>query len=154
MSSRQRGRGRGGGNRLAPPFNHCRSETPTSPDDARMEEDSPSPVQTVTTLASVSAYDGEPTSLELLQEEVNALINQNKSLADCYKFLLTTFMALENHLKAVQQCHIKDTQDLKDENTTLTSEIQHLQCLQGQPPPETTTTPTPQRPIIPLPPFT
>jgi len=66
MSKRQSGRGRGGGNLLAPPYNPHRSEAPTSPDDTRMGEDSPSPVQTVTTEASVSTNGGEPTTLESL----------------------------------------------------------------------------------------
>jgi len=146
MSGRQRGRERGSGTPLAPLFNPRCFEAPTSPDDSRMEEDSPSPVQTDTSQASISVYDGEPTTVESLKNEVTALIKQNKSLADCYEFLLTTFKALENQLKVVQEHHIKDTQDLKDENTTLTSKIQRLQCPQGQPLPETTTTPTPQRP--------
>ena len=86
-----------------------------------MEEDSPAPVQTVVSPSSHSTDDGESTTLESLQDETNALINQNKSLADCYQYLLKTFEALEKHLKVVQERPIKDTQDLKDQITTLTT---------------------------------
>jgi len=127
MSDRQRGTGRGRGNPLAAPFQPHRSEGPNSPVDTRMEEDSPSPVQTLTTQDSVSAHDGKHTTLESLQEETNALINQNKSLADCYQYLVTTFEALQNHLKVVQEPYIKDTQDFKDQITTLTAELQQQQ---------------------------
>ena len=116
-----------------------------------MEEDSPSPVQTVTTQASVSAHDGEPTTLDSLQEETTALINQNKSLADCYQYLVTTFEALEKHLKVVPEPHIKDTQDLKDQITTLTAQLQQQQ---SQQPAAATTTASPSRPIAPLPTLT
>ena len=102
MSSGCRGRGRGGGNPLATPFNPSHSELPTSSDDPRMEEDSPSPVNTAATHPSTSVHDGEPTSLESLQDETNTLINHNKSLADCYQFLLKIFQALEKHLMVVQ----------------------------------------------------
>ena len=151
MSNRQRGRGRSGGNPLAPPFNQHRSEAPTSPDDTWMEEDSPSPVQTFVSHTSHSAHDGKSTTLESLQHETNALINHNKSLADCYQYLLTTFEALEKHLKVVQERHIKDTQDLKDQITTLTTQLQQQQG--KQPAPATTTTPL-SRPIAPCPTLT
>jgi len=76
-------------NALVPRFSPHRSEAPTSPDESssRMGEDSPSPVLTVVSYPSHSAYDGEPTTLESLKEEPNALTNQNKSLADCYQYL-------------------------------------------------------------------
>jgi len=89
-----------------------------------MEEDSPSPVQTVVSHTSYCAHDGESTTLISVQDETNALINQNKSLADCYQYLLTSFEALEKHLKVVQECHIKDTEDLQDQITTVTTQLQ------------------------------
>jgi len=86
------GSGRGRGNPLPVPFQPRRSEAPNSAVDPRIEEDSHSPVQTVTTQASISAHDGDHTTLEYLQEETNALINQNKSLADCYQYLVTYYL--------------------------------------------------------------
>ena len=151
MSNRQRGRGRGGGNPLAPPFNPCSSQAPTSPDDTRIEEDSPSPLQTVVSHTSYSAQNGKPTTLESLQDETTSLINQNKSLADCYQYLLKTFEALEKHLNIVQEGHIQDTQDLKDQITTCTTQVQQQQS--KQPASATRTTP-PSRPIVPLPTLT
>ena len=136
---------------MLPQFQPRGSEAPNSSVDTRMEEDSPAPVQTVTTQASVSAHDGEYTTLESLQEETNALINQNKSFADCYQYLVTTIEALENHLKVVQECLIKDTQDLKDQITTLTAQLEQQQS--QQPAAATRTTP-PSRPIAALPTLT
>jgi len=150
MSNRQRGRG-GGWKPPCPPFNPRRSGAPTSPDDTRIEEDSPSPVLTVVSHISHSAHDGESTTRISLQAETNSLINQKKSLADCYQYLLTTFEALKKHLKVVQERQIKDTQDLKDQITTLTTQLQQQQS--KQPAPTTTTTP-PSRLIAPLPTLT
>ena len=127
------------------------SQAPTTPDDTRMEEDSPSPVQTVVSHTSRSTNAGESPTLESLQEETNAIINQNKALADGYQYHLTTFEALKKHLKLVQECHMKDSQDLKDQITTLTTQIQQEQS--KQPAPATTTTPL-YKPIAPLPTLT
>lgn len=151
MSSGRRGRGRGGSNPLATPFNP-RSQPPTSPDDTQMEEDTPSPIQTVATHTSSSVHDGEPTTLQSLQEETNALINQNKQLADCYQYLQQTFEALEKHLILVQERHIEDTQDLKNPITNLTKQLEKQQ--DQQPVPAPTTASASIRPIAPLPTLT
>jgi len=55
----------------------------------------PSSVKTCATYTFTSVPDGEPTTLDFLLEETNALINQNKSLTDCNQYLLTSFDALE-----------------------------------------------------------
>src|SRR5437588_7098765 len=63
MSARHRGRGRGGRNPLAPPFQQLPlHQTPTSPDDTRMDEGQSSPVHTVPAPPSptTSARESEP----------------------------------------------------------------------------------------------
>jgi hypothetical protein len=112
-----------------------------------MEEDIASPVQTVSS-TSYQERDDDVT-LESLSEDLNNSIEHHNELVHNFKNLNVAFDALQQHLKVVQERHIKDTSDLKDQIGTL---LEHIKRLESQPATTTAPTPTPtQRPIAPLP---
>src|SRR5207253_7392400 len=103
MSHRRRGRARGAANPLAPPFNP--HTTPSSPEDTRMDESIASPVQTVRSTHH-DTPDAELTVQEL-SEDLDSTITKHNELVAQFHLLGATFDALQQHLKVVQERHIK-----------------------------------------------
>jgi hypothetical protein len=113
-----------------------------------MEEDIASPVQTVERPATASS-EGDIITLSTLQEDLNSFADQNNSFLSQITKLTEAFNAMQKHLLVVQERHIKDTADFKDQIASLMNQIERLE---SQAPTTTTTTPAqPQRPIAPLP---
>src|SRR5437660_1512419 len=145
MSHRRRGRGRGAANPLAPPFNP--HTTPSSREDTRMDETIASPVQTV--IPPHYETPDDDLTLQSLSEDLDATHASHNKLVEEFHCLGAIFDALQQHLKVVQERHIKDTAELKEHITTL---MNHIEKLESKPVTTTTTTPAPpQRPIAPLP---
>src|SRR5207302_11112602 len=145
MSARCRGRGRGAANPLAPPFNP--HTTPSSPEDTRMDETIASPVQTVRPPHYETPDDD--LTLQNLSEDLDTTHASHNKLVEEFHRLGAIFDALQQHLKVVQERHIKDTAELREHITKLTN---HIERLESKPVTTTTTTHTPpQRPIAPLP---
>src|SRR5437879_3143527 len=156
MSSRQRGRGRGGRNPLAPPFQQLPlHQTPTSPDDTRMDEGQSSPVHTVPVPPSStsSAREAEPFQEPFHYPEPRQISADLRDTNLGVRLRLTaleeSFSAMQAHLMVVQQRHIDDVTALEDQVDALTSQVSTLkeQLLQYQ-----TTTPAPRPPHLPPPP--
>src|SRR5437588_500141 len=154
MSSRQRGRGRGGRNPLAPPFqHHPLHHTPTSPEDTRMDEGQTSPVHTVPAPppSTSSARETEPFQEPFHYPEPRQISADLRDTNLGVRLRLTaleeSFSAMQAHLMVVQQRHIDDVTALEDQVDALTSQVSTLkkQLLQYQ-----TTTPA-QRPPPPPP---
>src|SRR5437588_899777 len=154
MSSRQRGRGRGGRNPLAPPFQQLPlHQTPTSSEDTRMDEGQTSPVHTVPAPppSTSSARETEPFQEPFHYPEPRQISADLRDTNLGVRLRLTaleeSFSAMQAHLMVVQQRHIDQVTALEDQVDALTSQVSTLkeQLLQYQ-----TTTPA-QRPR-PLPP--
>src|SRR5437879_12700061 len=153
MSSRQRGRGRGGRNPLAPPFQQLPlHQTPTSPEDTRMDEGQTSPVHTVPAPPSTSsARETEPFQEPFHYPEPRQISADLRDTNLGVRLRLTaleeSFSAMQAHLMVVQQRHIDDVTALEDQVDALTSQVSSLkeQLLQYQ-----TTMPA-QRPPTPPP---
>src|SRR5437660_3965960 len=132
MSSRQRGRGRGGRNPLAPPFQQLPlHQTPTSPEETRMDEGQTSPVHTVpaTPPSTSSARETEP-----FQEpfhypepgEISAdLRDTNLGVRLCLTALEESFSAMQAHLMLVQDS-VAVTTTAKEKTTPNFSPSPHL----------------------------
>src|SRR5437588_4946221 len=159
MSSRQRGRGRGGRNPLAPPFQQLPLHpTPASPEDTRMDEGQASPVHTVPARPPPTSSAREP---EPFQEpfhypeprQISAdLRDTNLGVRLRLTALEESFSAMQAHLMVVQQRHIDDVTAFEDQVDALTSQVSTLkeQLLQYQ----TTTPAQPPHPPPPPPPPT
>src|SRR5205807_5473403 len=151
MSSKYRGRGRSGRNPLAPPFQQLPlHQTPTSPEDTRMDEGQTSPVHTVPAPPSTtsSARETEPFQYPEPRQISADLRDTNLGVRLRLTALEESFSAMQAHLMVVQQRHIDDVTALEDQVDALTSQVSTLkeQLLQYQ-----TTTPA-QRPPPPPPP--
>src|SRR5437868_12793540 len=97
MSSRQRGRGRGGRNTLAPPFQQLPlHQTPTSPEDTRMDEGQTSPVHTVPVPPSStsSARETEPFPYPEPRQISADLRDTNLGVRLCLTVLEESFSAM------------------------------------------------------------
>src|SRR5205807_4188401 len=159
MSSRQRGRGRGGRNPLAPPFQQLPlHQTPTSPEDTRMDEGQSSPVHTVpvpptsTSSARETESFQEPFHYPEPRQISADLRDTNLGVRLRLTALEESFSAMQAHLMVVQQRHIDDVSALEDQVDALTLQVSTLkeQLLQYQ----TTTPPQPPTPHPPPPPPT
>src|SRR5437660_2646484 len=153
MSARHRGRGRGGRNPLAPPFQQLPlHQTPTSPDDTRMDEGQSSPVHTVPAPPSptTSARESEPFQYPEPRQISPDLRDTNLGVRLRLSALEESFSAMQAHIIVVQQCHIGDVTALEDQVDDLTSQVSQLkeQLLQYQ-----TTMPAQRPPHLPLPPL-
>src|SRR5437588_7316558 len=118
MSSRQRGRGRGGRNPLAPPFQQLPlHQTPTSPEDTRMDEGQTSPVHTVPALPSStsSARETEPFHYPEPRQISADLRDINLGVRLYLTTLEESFSAIQVHLMLVQQRHIHDITAIEDQ---------------------------------------
>src|SRR5205807_4624766 len=151
MSSRQRSRGRCGGNPLAHPFQQLPlHQTPTSPEDTRMDEGQTSPVHTVPAPPSStsSARETEPFHYPEPKQISADLRDTNLGVRLRLTALEESFSAMQAHLMVVQQRHIDDVTALEDQVDALTSQVSTLkeQLLQYQ------TTTLAQRPPPPPPP--
>src|SRR5205807_5204037 len=155
MSSRHRGRGRGGRNPLAPPFQQLPlHQTPTSPEDTRMDEGQASPVHTVPAPPSSTSSAREIQPFEYPAPRDLAPDMRDTNLGTRLRLinLEEAFSAMQAHLMVVQNRHIDDIQSLEDQVESLTSQVSSLkeQLLQYQtttpaqrpPPPPTTPPPT------------
>src|SRR5437899_480019 len=156
MSSRQRGRGRGGRNPLAPPFQQLPlHQTPTSPEDTRMDEGQTSPVHTVPAPppSTSSARETEPFQEPFHYPEHRQISADLRDTNLGVRLRLTaleeSFSAMQAHLMVVQQRHIDDVTALEDQVDALTSQVFTLkeQLLQYQ-----TTTPAQRPPTLQPPP--
>src|SRR5207237_4855086 len=123
MSHRRRGRGRGAANPLAPPFNP--HTTPSSPEDTRMDETIASPVQTVRPPHYETPDDD--LTLQNFSEDLDATHASHNKLVEEFHCLGAVFDVLQQHLKLVQERHIKDTAELRKHNTKLTNHIEKLE---------------------------
>src|SRR5205807_4717375 len=153
MSSKYRGRGRSGRNPLAPPFQQLPlHQTPTSPEDTRMDEGHTSPVHTVPAPPSTtsSARETEPFQYPEPRQISPDLRDTNLGVRLRLSALEESFSAMQAHLMVVQQHHIDDVTALEDQVDTLTSQVSSLkeQLLQYQ-----TTTPAQRPPHLPPPPL-
>ena len=153
MSSRHRGRGKGGRNPLAPPFQQLPlHQTPTSPDDTRMDEGQSSPVHNVPAPPSptTSARESEPFQYPEPRQISADLRDTNLGVRLRLSALEESFSAMQAHLMVVQQRHIDDIADMEDQFNALTSYVNQLkeQLLQYQ-----TTVPAPRPPHLPPPPL-
>src|SRR5437868_3203035 len=153
MSSRHRGRGRGGRKPLAPPFQQLPlHQTPTSPEDTRMDEGQASPVHTVPAPPSSTSSAREiqpfeyPAPRDLAPDMRDSNLGTRLRLID----LEEAISAMQAHLMVVQNRHIDDIQSLEDQVESLTSPVSSLkeQLLQYQ-----TTTPAQRPPHLPPPPL-
>src|ERR1700709_2551601 len=150
MSSRHWGRGRGGRNPLATPFQAPASRPPPeSPDDDNMDEDLASPVQTVPAPESSTTSTRETSSpfpsrppVQVSGDMKDTNLGQRLRLIN----LENAFQAMQDHLMVVQQRHIEDVEVLEDQVAALTSQVLSLkaQLLQYQ-----TTTPAQRAPLPP-----
>src|SRR5437588_466135 len=152
MSSRHRGRGRGGRNPLAPPFQQLPlHQTPTSPENTRMDEGQASPVHTAPAPPSSTSSAREIQPFEYPAPRKLASDMRDTNLGTRLRLinLEEAFSAMQAHLKVVQNRHIDDIQSLEDQVESLTSQVSTLkeQLLQYQ-----TTTPAPRPPHLPPPP--
>ncbi len=145
MPPRARGRGRGGGNPLAQPFQPTpQQEPPTSPDDLQMDDHPHTPLPA--TRAPESSDEEEyntMATLSTMQEDLNTMLQKYATLRDMFK-------AMEQHLLIVQQRHIEDIKEMKDQIATLATQVLQLQS-QNQnapPPPPAPTNPT-SKPLLP-----
>src|SRR5437899_6335977 len=153
MSSRQRGRGRGGRNPLAPPFQQLPlHQTPTSPDDTRMDEGQSSPVHTVPAPPSptTSARESEPFQYPEPRQISADLRDTNLGVRLHLSALEESFSAMQAHRRVVQQRHIDDIADMEDQFTALTSYLTHLK---QQPLQYHTAAHAPRPPPLPPPPL-
>src|SRR5205807_478548 len=153
MSSRHRGRGRGGRNPLAPPFQQLPlHQTPTSPEDTRMDEGQASPVHTVPAPPSSTSSAREIQPFEYPAPRDLAPDMRDTNLGTRLRLinLEEAFSAMQAHLMVVQNHHIDDIQSLEDQVESLTSQVSSLkeQLLQYQ-----TTTPAQRPPHLPPPPL-
>src|SRR5207302_8539315 len=151
--SRQRGRGRGGRNPLAPPFQQLPlHQTPSSPEDTSMNEGQTSPVHTVPAPPSTtsSARETEPFQYPEPRQISADLRHTNLAVRLRLTALEESFSAMQAHLMVVQQRHIDDVTALEDQVDDLTSQVSQLkeQLLQYQ-----TTTPVQRPPHLPPPPL-
>src|SRR5205807_836616 len=110
MSHRRRGRQSGAANPLAPPFNP--HTTPSSPEDTRMDESIASPVQTV--IPPHYEMPDDARTVQSLSEDLDATNASHNKLVEEFHYLGAVFDALQQHLKVVQERHVKDTAELKD----------------------------------------
>src|SRR5437660_2156882 len=154
MSSRHRGRGRGGRTPLARPFQQLPlHQTPTSPEDTRMDEGQASPVHTVPAPPSSTSSAREIQPFEYPAPRDLAPDMRDTNLGTRLRLinLEEAFSAMQAHLMVVQNRHIDDIQSLEDQVESLTSQVSTLkeQLLQYQ-----TTTPAQRPPPLPPPPPT
>src|SRR5207302_33159 len=157
MSARHRGRGRGGRNPLAPLFQQLPlHQTPTSPEDTRMDEGQTSPVDTVPVPppSTSSAREPEPFQEPFHYPEPRQISADLRDTNLGVRLRLTaleeSFSAMQAHLMVVQQRHIDDVTALEDQVDALTSQVSSLkeQLLQYQ-----TTMPAQHPPHLPPPPL-
>src|SRR5207302_7792378 len=127
-------------------------QTPTSPDDTRMDEGQSSPVHTVPAPPSptTSARESEPFQYPEPRQISADLRDTNLGVRLRLTALEESFSAMQAHLMVVQQCHIDDVTALEDQVDALTSQVSTLkeQLLQYQ-----TTTPAQCPPHLPPPPI-
>src|SRR5205807_5691475 len=147
MSSRHRGRGRGGRNPLAPPFQQLPlHQTPTSLEDTHMDEGQTSPVHTVPAppFTTSSARETEPFQYSEPRQISADLRDTNLGVRLYLTALEEFFSAMQAPLMVVQNRHIDDVTALEDQVDNLTSQVSQLkeQLLQYQ----TTTPPQPPTP--------
>src|SRR5207237_6085759 len=138
---------------LAPPFQQLPlHQTPTSPEDTRMDEGQASPVHTVPAPPSSTSSAREIQPFEYPAPRDLAPDMRNTNLGTRLRLinLEEAFSAMQAHLMVVQNRHIDDIQSLEDQVESLTSQVSSLkeQLLQYQ-----TTTPAQRPPHLPPPPL-